>query len=61
MSGYSGRVEHEKSREAGYDHHLVKPFLPNDLDSLLEEAVVESRKKLAPIRAVGVLDAILSK
>lgn len=38
MSGYSGRVEHEKSREAGYDHHLVKPFLPNDLDSLLAEA-----------------------
>jgi len=35
MSGYAMAEDLRRSREAGFDHHLVKPFLPSDLDSLL--------------------------
>ena len=38
MSGYSTRTEIEKSRSAGFRHHLIKPFLPEELDALLSEA-----------------------
>ena len=37
MSGYSTRADIEKSRSAGYRHHLVKPFLPDELGSLIQE------------------------
>lgn len=38
MSGYGMRADAQKSFDAGYHHHLVKPFLPDDLDQLLAEA-----------------------
>lgn len=38
MSGYSMPSDVEKSREAGFSRHLVKPFLPEELDSALREA-----------------------
>ncbi len=38
MSGYSTRSDIEKSRLAGYRHHLIKPFLPDELDVLIQEA-----------------------
>lgn len=38
MSGYGMRSDAQKSFDAGYRHHLVKPFLPADLDELLAEA-----------------------
>jgi DNA-binding response OmpR family regulator len=39
MSGFGTRADREKSYAAGYKHHLTKPFLPDDLDAVLEEAV----------------------
>ncbi len=39
MSGYGTRSDMEKSRLAGYRHHLVKPFLPEELDVLIKEAI----------------------
>ena len=38
MSGYGMPSDLERSREAGFHHHLTKPFLPADLDSLLTGA-----------------------
>lgn len=38
MSGYSQRSDVERSLEAGFRHHLVKPFVPDELDVLLREA-----------------------
>ncbi len=38
MSGYGTVNDQRKSRAAGYDHHLVKPFAPDALVSLLREA-----------------------
>ncbi len=45
MSGYGARSDREKSLAAGFRHHLVKPFLPEDLDTLLEEAATELQEK----------------
>jgi len=38
MSGHGSAGDLLKSRSAGYDRHLVKPFLPSDLMELLQEA-----------------------
>jgi DNA-binding response OmpR family regulator len=38
MSGYGTRNDLNKSRDAGYVHHLVKPFIPDGLLALLREA-----------------------
>jgi CheY-like chemotaxis protein len=38
MSGYGTSNDQQKSRTAGYDHHLVKPFIPDALLALLTEA-----------------------
>ena len=35
MSGYGMSSDLQRSREAGFHHHLVKPFLPSHLDELL--------------------------
>lgn len=44
MSGYSTRADIEKSRSAGYKHHLIKPFLPEELDVLIAEAAAQIGK-----------------
>jgi two-component system CheB/CheR fusion protein len=38
MSGYGAVNDQRRSRAAGYDHHLVKPFTPEVLVALLREA-----------------------
>jgi CheY-like chemotaxis protein len=38
MSGYGTSNDQRKSRAAGYDHHLIKPFIPDELLALLTEA-----------------------
>ena len=38
MSGLGGAEEIAKSKAAGFQHHLVKPFLPNELQPILAEA-----------------------
>lgn len=44
MSGYSTRADIEKSRLAGYQYHLIKPFLPDELDVLIKEAATTYQK-----------------
>jgi CheY-like chemotaxis protein len=46
MSGYGRAEDLLRSRSAGYDYHLVKPFTPDDLIALLEKAgtAVENQK-----------------
>lgn len=41
MSGFGMNADHARSREAGYRHHLLKPFKPAELNSMLEEAARE--------------------
>jgi DNA-binding response OmpR family regulator len=38
MSGYGTVNDQHKSRAAGYDYHLIKPFAPDALVALLREA-----------------------
>ncbi|CAN5724708.1 hypothetical protein BH09VER1_BH09VER1_35130 [soil metagenome] len=38
MSGYGTASECARSLAVGYRHHLVKPFVPEELDALLDEA-----------------------
>ena len=41
MSGFGMNADHARSRAAGYRHHLLKPFAPEDLDVMLAEAARE--------------------
>lgn len=38
MSGFGMGADSEKSIQAGYRHHLLKPFRSDELDRVLEEA-----------------------
>ena len=38
MSGFGMNADRARSRAAGYRHHLIKPFMPDELDSILAEA-----------------------
>jgi len=38
MSGYGSPEDLAQSRAAGYRHHLIKPFIPQDLDAILDQA-----------------------
>ena len=42
MSGFGMNSDHAKSKAAGYRHHLLKPFVAEDLDSALELAAQEA-------------------
>jgi CheY-like chemotaxis protein len=42
MSGFGQHADRQRSRAAGYRHHLLKPFPPEELDPLLEEAAQEA-------------------
>ena len=37
ISGYGREEDRQRSQEAGFDHHLVKPVDFNDLTKLLSE------------------------
>ena len=50
MSGFGTHSDREKSLAAGYKHHLIKPFLPEDLDVLLAEAAAKSSQNPATIQ-----------
>ena len=41
MSGLGTPEDVERSREAGFRHHLLKPFSPDKLEVVLEEATRE--------------------
>jgi CheY-like chemotaxis protein len=41
VSGYGRDEDKARSRAAGFRHHLLKPFNPEALDALLEEAARE--------------------
>lgn len=49
LSGFGMQRERQKSLDAGFRHHLVKPFLPEELDAILANAAVE-RGQLAASR-----------
>lgn len=38
ISGYGTQADLRKSREAGFQHHLIKPFDPGELDAVLAKA-----------------------
>ncbi len=38
MSGFGQGADVQKSKESGFRHHLTKPFLPSEFDSIITEA-----------------------
>ncbi len=46
MSGFGMNADRRKSEAAGFRHHLLKPFVPKDLDAILAQAA----RELAPHR-----------
>ena len=42
MSGFGMNADRLKSKAAGYRHHLLKPFVPIELDAALAEASREA-------------------
>ena len=38
MSGFGMNADHLRSREAGFCHHMLKPFTTSDLDTVLAKA-----------------------
>ena len=42
MSGFGMNADHVRSKDAGYRHHLLKPFVPSELDVVLAEAAKEA-------------------
>jgi len=42
VSGYGTPEDRQRSRTAGFRHHLLKPFSPESLDTLLQEAAREA-------------------
>jgi two-component system CheB/CheR fusion protein len=41
MSGFGMNADFLRSKAAGYRHHMLKPFDPAELDTMLEEAGAE--------------------
>jgi CheY-like chemotaxis protein len=60
MSGYGTGEDLRRSRSVGYNHHLVKPFPPDDLVALLREAsaFVDVRRKNRNAGSSGVENLI---
>jgi CheY-like chemotaxis protein len=48
LTGYGQEEDRRRSREAGFDHHLVKPVDPNVLDALLDSIRNEENDAGAP-------------
>jgi CheY-like chemotaxis protein len=40
LTGWGQREDKERSREAGFDHHLTKPVDPDQLERLLQDLTV---------------------
>ena len=40
MSGYGDSVDRERSKRAGFHHHLVKPFQKAELEAALDAATL---------------------
>jgi hypothetical protein len=40
-SGYGTAADHERSTEAGFRHHLIKPVSLEKLAAVLDEAIME--------------------
>lgn len=53
MSGFGMGIDHLKSKEVGYRHHLLKPFNPAELDRMIEEAAQEKQAAGAPTSQGG--------
>jgi CheY-like chemotaxis protein len=45
MTGYGQDSDRQRSKEAGFDHHLVKPVAPQKLQDLLARRVKEPRSR----------------
>ena len=45
ISGYGMKADCDRSAKSGFRHHLVKPVLPHNLDTLLKEATIELKQK----------------
>jgi CheY-like chemotaxis protein len=45
MSGYGAGNDQRRSRDVGYNHHLVKPFTPDALLTLLGDAKKKKEKQ----------------
>jgi CheY-like chemotaxis protein len=45
MSGFGTLTDRERSKAAGFAHHLVKPFLPDKVKTILER--VEAQRETA--------------
>ena len=41
MSGFGTSADQARSQAVGYRHHLLKPFMPEELDGMLEAAAHE--------------------
>jgi signal transduction histidine kinase len=39
VTGYGSEVDQSRSQAAGFDHHLIKPVRPQDLQKLLQQSV----------------------
>ncbi len=48
MSGCGANADKKRSRAVGYRHHLLKPFLPDELDPILAEASQLAVRRNAP-------------
>lgn len=47
MSGYGMRADLEKSKQAGFEGHIIKPFGPVELNAALKKVLDESEGKEA--------------
>jgi CheY-like chemotaxis protein len=43
LSGYGQREDRERSRQAGFDDHLVKPVHPDDIREYVRKALQSAR------------------
>ena len=51
VTGYGREVDRQLGREAGLDHHLVKPLNPHVLEGLLARAVLPGSRGQATAKA----------
>jgi CheY-like chemotaxis protein len=54
-TGYGSRTDRQQAVEAGFDHHLLKPYSPEDLERLLAETASDRQpnRVVAAFRAAS--------